>query len=571
MGVVVCAALVAYARLYFSVSFNDEAYYVALASTFAKGRRFFIDELFLQQTGAFLTTPLASLYLSLFGTGGIVLFFRHLYFAASVGAALVVARRVRRDFSDELGLLAGGMVLATVPGGISSASYNTEASLGFLVGTLLVGDRCETRRDVWRYLAGLLALAAACVSYQLVAPGAVIAVGISLWSHAADRSPWTRSLALVTVAFALASLGVAAAFFLADGRVAALRNTVAFHASIGIYASGGWAKMKGFYLAARPHARFLLLATASLALVGTRRPLPPVARYAGATALLAAAIWQCASHYGMRSFPGLWLFLLGIVPVMALRRAALPDAYRRLVRAVWFPSLAAGAFLAWGSSGGLFVSVLGLLPACVAGMLLPTAWRPSREADRSLAVLFFGATVIAQVVSLPYQGYETAYRDLTARVDAGSFAGIRTTPAKKVFLAELETDLASLESRYRDVLFLDYFPAGYLLTRLAPLSPALFFLGPANVAGSDLGYRDFYARYFDGKGKLPDVVVRMTSVPGSDGEDVNVVYFDERDPALRKLFGSGLYASAIERPRYRIYVSTAAGEARRDVGAIMKK
>jgi hypothetical protein len=84
------------------------------------------------------------------------------------------------------------------------------------------------------------------------------------------------------------------------------------------------------------------------------------------------------------------------------------------------------------------------------------------------------------------------------------------------------------------------------------MTPALWLLGPNNVGGESLAYREYYARYFEDKGALPAVVVQMYQVPAS--RVVDVVYSENSDAVLKKLAMHQNYQAHTDRAKYRIWV-----------------
>ena len=76
-----------YVRLYWGIDFTDESYMVLNAVGPLLGAKPFVAEMMISQTGSLLMTPFAFLFKLLSpDLAGVVLFFRHLYFAAAVGA-----------------------------------------------------------------------------------------------------------------------------------------------------------------------------------------------------------------------------------------------------------------------------------------------------------------------------------------------------------------------------------------------------------------------------------------------------------------------------------------------------
>jgi len=131
----VCCAY--FVRSFFGVSIGDEALLVAIADFPRLGARWFVDEMSVQTTGSILISPFISLYTALFGTTGVFLFSRLLYFVVSVAAALATARFFARYTHPPAALLLGALMVAYVPHGMSCLSYNSIGMMFFGLGTML--------------------------------------------------------------------------------------------------------------------------------------------------------------------------------------------------------------------------------------------------------------------------------------------------------------------------------------------------------------------------------------------------------------------------------------------------
>ena len=556
--------IAAYIRIFFGLNFTDEAYYVALSSTFAEGRRPFIDELFFQQTGALVTVPLVKAYLGAFGHDGLVLFMRHGFYALSCSVSFLTVAILSRTLPLAPSLLTGAFLMTFVPANISNLSYNTQAYLGLLSGSLLVGRACASKRGLLIYSAGLALLALASFSFVPVTAGALVAVAASLVAHHRQKSPWGRPLSVITLLAGLGAIGALAILVVDPQRREALYTDIIFHFSIGVYA-GGIAKLDKVARSVVPLLPFLAAASAGLVTLLSVRRLKPVVRFTAATALFSLA-YLLARHSingSPTSVP--WAHFWGLAPLLALatpRRFS--DDFNALVHSVWLPALVAGMVLSWAASGYFAAAVIGLLPGVIVGLMMPFGLRERAEPGNTFRVVaLFSLLLLSQIVDLyRYTFRDSPISELGSRIEAGSFAGIRTSNARREFIEAIERDLREYELSHSTVLFLDYFPAGYLMTRLRPETPALWTLGPNNVAGGSLAYRSYYARYFDTH-PLPDVVVQMKAVPAQDGVDTGIVYFPDRDPLLLRLFGAGHYTVGTERERYRIFIGGSAVNATR--------
>jgi hypothetical protein len=127
--------------------------------------------------------------------------------------------------------------------------------------------------------------------------------------------------------------------------------------------------------------------------------------------------------------------------------------------------------------------------------------------------------------------------------------GVRTTAYKKRFVETFMEDLATHREGAETVVFLDYFPGGYLLSDLRPRTPALYLL-PWNDAqqGTRAG-REVYARGFADEQSFPDMLVRIKCLPAQA-----IVPIPQRgdDPVVLRLVTGG-YQQVASRDCYNIW------------------
>ncbi|MES2962668.1 MAG: hypothetical protein V4760_02180, partial [Bdellovibrionota bacterium] len=81
--------LAEYFGLFFGLPMHDEAFYVVPALLTSIGGQPFFNEMFFQQTCFLLYEPLMAAWYALFGTTGIMLFARHLFFFLQIFTLVV--------------------------------------------------------------------------------------------------------------------------------------------------------------------------------------------------------------------------------------------------------------------------------------------------------------------------------------------------------------------------------------------------------------------------------------------------------------------------------------------------
>ena len=234
-----------------------------------------------------------------------------------------------------------------------------------------------------------------------------------------------------------------------------------------------------------------------------------------------------------------------------------PVATRLLVWG-YVPALAAGIVSGYTSSNGWMQMDVGLLPAMVlSGVFLALALAPrAGESDRVRALLpglalACLAGILAVTVTYQYQFLPRAvpYSHLTVTVHGGPYAGVRTTPQRAAYLAQLRSDLASV-ARPSDRLLVFYEePAFYLFWpyRTATNSVLLASVKGLNEAGVTGPLPPATLAYYRRERILPDVVVRVI---GASGMSPRV---------LEQLYCGGLrYDLVLRRQQYAIFRRPAA-------------
>jgi hypothetical protein len=121
----------------------------------------------------------------------------------------------------------------------------------------------------------------------------------------------------------------------------------------------------------------------------------------------------------------------------------------------------------------------------------------------------------------PYK--DAALRHLTARMPAGPFRGLYTTPGKVDFYRELDHDIARFTNPTGRILFYEQFPAGYLMTSMRPALPMLWI---SCVEGAKRPCMDAYERHFDPR----NLVVRMKRAIFRNYFEVEAPAVSRRDP-----------------------------------------
>jgi len=554
----VAVALVAVAftwrRLFLGTDLNDEGFYVALPYRMALGARPFVDEMTVLQTAQFFVYPFVKAYVWLRGGDvGIVLFTRHLYLVWTVGVSLLACLSLKRLLRWEHALTASLVCTTFVYISTTNLSYNTLGA-GLLVIGMALGARAVAGEggSGWLVAAGVAQGLAAFAYPTLLL--ALPVTGVCLVLAIGERRRRAAASWLCGVAGTLAAEGLLVASF-GPGNVArSARLQIAAWGQINQLSGTAklWEVVGGTigHLGLYP----LIVAAALGVWVAYRRW--PLARLALALAPLALLPFgeQLVSGgdgfgviYGL-SAPFFYLF------VPEERR---PVATRLLVWG-YVPALAAGIVSGYTSSNGWMQMDVGLLPAMVlSGVFLALALAPrAGESDRVRALLpglalACLAGILAVTVTYQYQFLPRAvpYSHLTVTVHGGPYAGVRTTPQRAAYLAQLRSDLASV-ARPSDRLLVFYEePAFYLFWpyRTATNSVLLASVKGLNEAGVTGPLPPATLAYYRRERILPDVVVRVI---GASGMSPRV---------LEQLYCGGLrYDLVLRRQQYAIFRRPAA-------------
>jgi len=561
-----------YPRIYFGFSFFDEAYYLALPVGFLAGHMPFVEERALPQLASLLTAPWVALWVGAVGsTEGIVLFARHLYFAAAVATALGVAWFWRRGVGERFAWLSAALVVVYVPFCLFALSYNTFTLLGSWLACVALAvtvSRVDLPSPAVAMGGATLALAIVSFGYPPMFFVALPALVLTLWQTRVERGTeaaaaalrgavWAGGVCLLVLGGALLVLGLPGAFdeILAFSRAQAVQG-------------GGALKLRGMFLELVFQRSFLaLLASAllvSLAPLGLRSlrrtPLAFVGACLVAPALTGAAGFYREFHSPYTATPFV-LSLLGFAAplVFASARGRFDPSWRRGLAVYIALSWVAGLAIWWATSNGLRNAALGFAPAAIA-TLACIALPPREHGDEAAppsptlphAVTLAMASLVAfGVIDL----WTHAYRErpparLEAVVEHGPWRGLRTTPEAREFVDGLARDLARLRETTpaRSVYFYDYFPAGYLMSDLRPRASTLWTFPLGRVMQGTTPLREAYVEGLREQAALPDLVVRLACIPSTP----NVALRYRPSDPLPAFFAAAGYESVLERRCYRI-------------------
>jgi hypothetical protein len=459
--------VVCFARLLFGVDFVDESTYVAVPYRFCLGDAPFVDEHTPIQTSALLSLPFAALFHAVRGgSEGLVLYLRIMYFFLCCGVATAVATGIKPLIGARGAWIVASACVAFCPVGIPNLSYNTWSIAGFTIGVFVGLQHLLWRRRIgWMFAAGTAHGLAAVALPSYVLPNLVYAAGATWLLARGDR---LRGVVL----YALGGIAACALFLPWIYRFD--RETLD-NAYFHVHTAEGWAvrvRQFAYQLWIFVPVKLELGAGLAAVFIGVRRRIRWLVPLALALLPLFPLCLKRTTH-------SLWyVAMIALCGTVFLAMTWREPLSKRLLGAVWFPSLCAGAVASLTSLNGLVNSGCGLFPIALCGMTLAVVL--AREAasgsafERTLEFAF-PMLVVAALVAYQRQPFgEDRIAMLNTRVSSGPFLGLQTTPEKATFLRAITADLTEAAKERREVLFIEHFPAGYLLTSLRPATACIW-------------------------------------------------------------------------------------------------
>jgi len=560
-----------YVRIHYAIDFTDESYYVALPYSFTLGHRPIVDELAVHQLAGLLGEPLVRLHLWINGSSsGLVLAMRHFYLGFAMLSGALVARTLTRTIGAGAGLGVGAFALAYVPFCIPNLGYNSIASLGLVAGLFALADSTVAARPARSLFFGTLFLALATIAYPPLAIATLPATAGVTWLVARRNDPVLLEGRLRRVVPVLVAGGLAAVWLAARlgphlslehlHRMVELNDAVAMQ-------GGGSEKLERITRLLGFERRLLGAQAAALAAtVLALRLVRPTWLATGLLLLTGPALFAASYLYVPVVEPyttmPFAILILGFVSPLALRltRSERPAALQTGLWVIATTSIVAGVCVAWATANGPRNAALGLLPAALVSLASIVSVPPRAGSTRSRATIPRFAFLASLLAFALFDLGTHVYRDhpieeLTVAVESGAYSGIRTTPERRDFIEQLQTDLAAVATPGRSILAFDYFPAGYLLSEARPHTPALwmFLLRTENRLRHPT--RRVYAGHYHSPEALPDVLLEMHSMIVSYERGVRRPRWDPVRAQLR----AGDYATAVTRDRYVISVKRGAG------------
>jgi hypothetical protein len=464
-------------RLPFGAGTTDEAFYSAMTYGFVLGNRPYQDELAFHQNAAMLTVPFFRAYTRLFGTEGILLFNRWLYFAYITLCSASTFRLVRKLTNATTGAWAAAVVMSFSYFNLFTLSYNTLGALGVFMGVLLA-THALLENPVPHLVGAAFFYVSATFAYPTFGAIALLhpAFVIIRLRKRVTTSEFRRSL-VATAVCTLIALLLAGGFFVSvtpDG----IRRALEFSRAMGYGEKTLSTKVEWFHSevwAQRPH-----LIQYALLLLAFPLALKRFARAALPLCILVPALWVLiyvrSKHAPAMTMAAMFLLVSPLLAPVCLALAPRFPHRRLVIEQLWAPGVASLFIVAFTSANGGLSATLGVLPALIAGLVALSALvtSVSRESSkRSAAWLFasFSAAVLGTQIHTMFNGvydFDANIAQQTTRVHRGPYRGALTTATKAAQLEAIDADLKALEDPSKTLAVFDDFSVAYLSTRMRP-------------------------------------------------------------------------------------------------------
>ena len=560
--ILLAVALCVYARLHYGIDFSDEAYYIALPYAFALGHQPIVDELATGQFAAILLLPFVEAYLDWVGSNsGIVLFARYLYFATALVSALVVRHVIARLFGIRAGWVCAAFSLGYIPFLLPGLSYNTIASLGLLCGLLLLASCCLPTTRSRRVSVGVVCVAIAGFAYTPVTLAGCAAIAFTLVLRSrVRRDADARKALVIALATGVVVCVAAATLVLSYGDLSDLQRIRALSDAFGVQ-GGGREKFAQLATEFGKQSKYLAL-IGMIWLVCFKLAATARNRIVSTTVLLLcgpasfAASWAHVPYREPYSTTPLLIGTLGIAAAILLPRVrrVVSQQEAASITIVVFSSLLAGLVFLWSSSNGMRNGALGLMPACLIALASVSKINP-RRADQFRGLDATTALGCSLACFIAFETWTYVYRDaplnrLDTTVADGAWQGIRTSPEKNAYIESLDRDLKKWRGDARTIMFLDYFPAGYLFSDLQPRTPTIWLFPWNDRQQGNRAIREIYARDLGPFERFPDILVRIRCFPAYNRRIPIEMKAD--DPLIERLLSRG-YVRTETRDCYALF------------------
>lgn len=524
-------------RIRYGVSIEDEVLYISLADLPRIGGTWFVNDPTIQTTSSILFSPFIRLYTFLFGTEGVVLFSRYLYFLLSVFTSFVWFLLFRKYNKWTLALLISCLPIVFVGHSISSLYYNG-------LGSLLYGISLALTLIALFESKSSLALASGFTSAFCIFayPTMFIVFCFFIFLLVLNTNKELKKIVKIYLLSLIIGglLSAVLIFYLG------IENVIkAIEFSTPLNSPGALWKLPAaihmFKIYYQPATWILIFSLCIWTLIEYFKP---SISYIGVFTFITSYL-LFSGTFEVSPIQVFWITLnFTIIISILINYQSFQDKYKRLIYLLIIPSF-------FGSLVTLFTSLQILYNTYITSFFgslgaIVLLSQNSRFAGWLITLpLIFGS-------GIGY--YNHVYEDgpiseLSYRLEDGPWAGLYTGKRKAHVLNLLYKDINNLKTG-ESILFKDQFPGGYLMSQRKPAGFVINFL-PAYMFPMA---RPAYKKIYEAKENLPDIVVEFLFFPTNERKDL--IYMEQNTNIYNESFYNffmltGEYKIILDRGVYR--------------------
>ena len=450
-------------RLHFGVDFQDEPSYVGLALRLFFGQKLFSDELFLIQTFSILTLPFLKLHLALaHSLSGVILFMRLMTWGLYLFLGGIIFLILKTRVDTPTALIVAASTCLYFPGNMVTLSYNTLGTLFLTLSLFLIHFGLLRRHKGILLLAGMT-MAIGSIAYITFLSMTVFLI-LYLWVFGSQKR-FCLFFILGAMLIYFYPMGFILSNFRDFVRAWDFRNEIAHSTPT-------------FFQIIQVVHKFFpktvlasILAFSIVTYVSHRRYSKIFLGCLLLTPLLARQL--CVLSYGGWSLFPFYLSLLSLFSFYKLRQNALAI---HLLKWIFIPSSVAGFVTSLTSASGYISSQVGMLAACLVGLLFLAEAMKEISGRITYSALFSLGLPVFFLLSFPLNIWsDSAFRNLTEKVSLGPFQGLYTSPEKKQISEIIYQELHPLLQTKGPLLIYPNFPGGYLMGMMAPAKGIIWY------------------------------------------------------------------------------------------------
>ena len=532
---IICALIMLW-RAFLGFCWTDESFYISTCDRFYKGDIPLVSEWYRTQMSSIVMLPFYYLYMILAGTNaGVVLYFRLLYLALSVGISFLYFRVLKKEYPDYIAGAAALFVMLYAHLNMATFSYYMMSSLFLSLALILIYDDKNSHSRIHLVIAGvMIALAVMSMPAFVIVYVLVMAAVFVMMILGIKRGQLCRITLYTVIGIAIPAIAFAV-FLFTHTSMDYLLNTLPY-----VLTDSEHSNTLG-YLIRKPHRCMIdvfgIFTWAAYALIGIsfvfqkflkKHPLKEIVTVTDVM-LFAVMTFISFGHTGYVSVA----FFVFIIPLYFVSEKNNTGLFFMMV----IPAALVALVYCFASSDFLYIMALGFAIATPAGICILY----DNAEGRLISALTTAACVCMLAITFVLR-ITNVYRDapvtrLTARIDSGVAKGLLTTEEHLgqyndvyEFINEycMNTDRFEVISGNPkgNVLFSKILPWGYTASNLSCGYPTTWRSTAYNKDQLDLYYSI-------NKNAWPDVIIVLDSEYGSYDASGDVE--DDHNPNLDEL------------------------------------